>query len=62
MIYPYQCKGCSHEWDVTAKIADPPPKECPECGAPEPKRLIARGGSFQLKGGGWADSGYGSTS
>lgn len=54
--YEYMCyKG--HEFEVEQKIMDEPIETC-ECGAPC-KRLISKGGSFVLKGGGWAAHGYG---
>jgi putative FmdB family regulatory protein len=61
MIYPYKCKVCGHGWDVEAKVSDPPPAGCPECQDSRVQRLIPQGTTFRLKGGGWADSGYGSS-
>ena len=61
-IYEYRCPTCEAEVECFQKISDPPPK-CAACEKGrgvevEMKKLISRG-SFILKGGGWADEGYG---
>lgn len=71
-LYEYKCKDCGHHFDRLQRVdAEAPP--CPNvkdeessedgktlkqtiCGG-ETKRQISRT-SFQLKGGGWADTGY----
>ncbi len=63
MIYEYFCGQCGKEFEVSQKITDEPLTECPHCreagnDSPPPKKLISLS-AFSLKGGGWADSGYG---
>ena len=60
-IYNYRCDECGHTLTVTAKISDPPKTDCPECGASALRRLVSKT-AFRLKGGGWYDTGYASTS
>jgi len=55
-IYEYRCTKCQHQMEVLQKISDGPKRKCPEC-AGKLEKLISRT-SFQLKGGGWFDSGY----
>ena len=66
-LYDFQCQRCGHKFDRIQKYDDSNPA-CPKtragedgadqhvCGG-ETKKLISRG-SFHLKGGGWADTGY----
>lgn len=71
-IYEYKCEVCGHQFDRMMKMSDPNPP-CPDfgnvadhdfegegephaCGG-ETKKLIS-GGTFHLKGGGWAADGY----
>jgi putative FmdB family regulatory protein len=56
-IYEYRCTNCQRELESIQKITDAPLKTCPSCGKDALSRLISRS-SFQLKGGGWYDSGY----
>lgn len=63
MIYEYLCEQCEKQFEITQKITDDPLAECPHCrevgkDSPAPKKLISLS-AFQLKGGGWASSGYG---
>lgn len=58
MIYEYICTNCKHEWEIEQKITDRAKKKCPKCNKRFAKRQISKT-SFQLIGGGWADSGYG---
>lgn len=62
MTYEYECRGCSHKWEVEQKITETALKDCPECKCAEAKRLISGRGAFVLKGQGWYADGYGSTS
>lgn len=57
MIYEYMCKSCNHKWEVQAKATDEPEKVCPECSKESAQRLISSSQGFQLKGGGWFNSG-----
>jgi putative FmdB family regulatory protein len=56
-IYEYACKKCEHVFDVLQKMSDEPLKFCPECGAPELRKLISAP-SFRLKGGGWYETDF----
>jgi putative FmdB family regulatory protein len=56
-IYEYACRKCEHVFDVLQKMSDEPLKFCPECGAPELRKLISAP-SFRLKGGGWYETDF----
>ena len=56
-IYAFRCEECGHEWDKLMKYGEMA-KECPDCQAPEPKKLVGNSG-FILKGKGWAHDSYG---
>ena len=60
-IYNYGCQNCEHRFKVNAKMSDPVLVDCPECGAATLKKLVSKT-AFRLKGGGWYDTGYASTS
>ena len=63
-VYEYKCEK-GHEFERTQSITDAVLFKCPMwmtarsrlCGKPV-KRLISKGTSFILEGGGWADEGY----
>lgn len=64
-IYTYRCEKCGHEFEELKKMTDPNPP-CPKVATTEDspvvcdgstKKLIT-GGSFHLKGSGWASDGY----
>ena len=57
MIYEYECKKCGHEWEETAKVADPVQTTCPKCKKESAKRIISKS-TFQLLGDRWAKNGY----
>jgi putative FmdB family regulatory protein len=50
--YEYQCKTCSHTFEVFQSMSDPPLKNCPECGS-EVRRLIFGGSGVIFKGSGF---------
>jgi putative FmdB family regulatory protein len=50
--YEYECKSCSHKFEVFQSINDLPIKECPECGK-EVRRLIFGGTGVIFKGSGF---------
>ena len=60
MTYEYECSSCGHQWEARQKISDAALTDCPTCQQATAKRLISRGASFQLKGGGWYADGYSS--
>lgn len=62
-IYEYECKNCEHCFEAVGKhfvskegmtINTTP--SCPKCNG-DTKKIISAS-NFQLKGGGWASSGY----
>jgi len=50
--YEYECKSCSHTFEVFQSMSDPPLKDCPECGS-EVRRLIFGGSGVIFKGSGF---------
>lgn len=55
-IYEYRCRDCGETVEVMQKMTDRPLRKCRSCSG-KLEKLISRT-SFQLKGGGWFDSGY----
>lgn len=51
--YDYKCESCEAELELMQSIKQEPTKTCPTCGKETLKRLIT-GGTFVLKGDGWA--------
>ena len=56
-IYEYQCRGCGHHLEKLQRISDAPLQDCPECEAPELRRLVSAAG-FRLKGSGWYETDF----
>ena len=56
-LYEYRCRKCGELTEVLQKLSDPPLRRCRRCRGTLDK-LISRT-SFQLKGGGWFNEGYG---
>jgi putative FmdB family regulatory protein len=56
-IYEYACRKCDHTLDALQKLRDAPLVDCPECGAPELRRLISAP-RFRLKGDGWYETDF----
>ena len=50
--YEYECKSCSHHFEVFQSMSDPSLKECPKCGK-EIRRLIFGGTGVIFKGSGF---------
>ena len=50
--YEYECKSCSHSFEVFQSMNDPPLTDCPECGR-EVRRLIFGGTGVIFKGSGF---------
>jgi len=60
-IYDYLCEKCGHEFEREQRIVEDPIKRCPACKSLKAKRLISNT-SFVLKGGGWYNDLYSSSS
>lgn len=61
MFYEYEC-AIHNIFEVEQKIIDEPLMYCPKCkedNIETPVKKLISLTSFALKGGGWADSGYG---
>jgi len=56
-IYEYECKKCGHQMEALQRMSDDPLKDCPECHAPELKKLISAAG-FRLSGSGWYETDF----
>ncbi len=50
--YDYECKHCSHRFEVFQSMSEEPLKFCPECGK-EVRRLITGGSGIIFKGSGF---------
>ena len=50
--YEYECKKCSHNFEVFQAMSDEPLKECPKC-KKELRRLINGGAGVIFKGSGF---------
>ena len=59
-IYEYACEKCKEVTEVIAKVDDPPPAKCPQCGSKKLSRVVSRS-AFHLKGGGWYSDLYGTS-
>ncbi|MBF0368228.1 MAG: zinc ribbon domain-containing protein [Magnetococcales bacterium] len=43
-LYEYACDGCKIRFEKNHPMSDPPPKNCPECGAEKVRKIFATGG------------------
>jgi len=50
--YEYECKKCSHRFEVFQSMSDEPIKKCPECGK-QVRRLVSGGAGVIFKGSGF---------
>ncbi len=57
-IYEYECKFCSHRFQVLQKFSDPPPSVCPHCHKQGGIHKVVSPTSFVLKGSGWYVTDY----
>ncbi len=57
-IYEYECKFCSHKFELLQKISDPVPSVCPNCGKEGGIHKLISEASFELKGSGWYVTDY----
>lgn len=55
-IYEYSCTSCGRRFEKIQKVGARTLRTCEECGG-KLEKLVSRS-AFQLKGGGWFDSGY----
>ena len=55
--YSYECKECSHTFEVFHSMSSSPEVTCPKCGA-EAKKLIGTGGGVLFKGSGFYETDY----
>jgi len=56
--YEYQCKSCSHRFDLFQSITAPVKRKCPKCGKSALERLIGVGAGIIFKGGGFYETDY----
>lgn len=54
-LYDYRCPGCGNIWEVSKKISEPHPSECPSCKCGPVERYHASDSNqlVQYKGKGW---------
>ena len=50
--YEYECKSCSHRFEIFQNMSDQPLKICPKCGK-NVRRLIGGGAGIIFKGSGF---------
>ncbi len=55
--YEYKCNSCGKTTEITKKMTEPAPKECPHCGG-ELHQVYSHA-NFALTGVGWARDNYG---
>lgn len=60
ITYEYECAACGTVFELEQSIKDQPASTCVRCGAKDVKRLVS-GGTFMLKGNGWAKDNYSKT-
>ncbi|MEW6278033.1 MAG: FmdB family zinc ribbon protein [Candidatus Eremiobacterota bacterium] len=56
-IYCYRCQNCSETHEALQRVSDAPLSECPHCGEPQLRRVIAPVG-IVFKGSGWHVTDY----
>ena len=55
--YDFKCESCDNSWEVTKRMVDPNPSQCPDCSSEEIKQVIGAG-NFNLKGTGWYETDF----
>lgn len=60
--YEYECKDCSHEFEIFQSMKDDTLKTCPECEKDTLKRKIGTGAGIIFKGDGFYCTDYRSDS
>jgi putative FmdB family regulatory protein len=56
-LYEYGCDGCGTVSEISHRLSEPSPTDCPSCGAPKLSKLISAA-AFRLKGGGWYETDF----
>lgn len=56
-LYEYGCGGCGAVSEISHRLSDPAPTDCPACGKPQLSKLISAAG-FRLKGAGWYETDF----
>jgi putative FmdB family regulatory protein len=56
-LYEYGCSACGTTSEISHRLSDPSPVECPRCGEPKLSKLISAAG-FRLKGAGWYETDF----
>lgn len=42
-LFDYICESCSHKFEYYSRPSAPAPVQCPQCGAPSPKKELSSG-------------------
>lgn len=56
-LYEYGCSECGKVSEISHRLSEPSPTDCPACGAPKLSKLISAAG-FRLKGAGWYETDF----
>lgn len=56
-LYEYGCSQCGKVSEISHRLSEPSPTDCPACGAPALSKLISAAG-FRLKGAGWYETDF----
>lgn len=56
-LYEYGCSACGKVSEISHRLSEPSPTDCPLCGAPKLSKLISAAG-FRLKGAGWYETDF----
>jgi putative FmdB family regulatory protein len=57
-MYTWKCEDCDKETEVDRHIRNYNDPHTCECGSENTTRLISKGTTFNLEGGGWFKDGY----
>jgi putative FmdB family regulatory protein len=57
--YEWECQECREVTEVDVPMRDyDKPVHCEKCGSDDTRRMISKGTTFNLEGGGWFKDGY----
>lgn len=56
-LYEYACSACGTTSEISHRMSDPAPVDCPACGAPKLSKQISAA-AFRLKGSGWYETDF----